>query len=319
MSGASRASRSRAEAGLQCLRSAVVEADDIDRLGHMNVRIYGMHGLFGAKTLASQLGLPESRQTDTGALTAFTDLYTRHYREQLVGAPLEVWGGVLDASETKLRVYNELVNPELDELAATFVHTLQLQDRQTHAQVPFAPEMIESAKKAAIALPEHGRSRSVDADGAPPSLPLFEARARGLELLKPRIIEEDECDSDGLYRTDSFFDLAWRGEKADNSEIGEWIRELDDGRKIGWATMESRASMAEMPRVGTRVQSFGTIANIGRKSIYELCWIYDIDREVLLCTVSAVSVAFDIATRAAIDVPPAERERLGRQLQPDLL
>lgn len=319
MSATNEASKSRTEAGLQCLHSSVVEADHIDQLGHMNVRHYGAHGLSGAKALAGLLGLLDSRQSDDCAVIAFTDLYTRHYREQLVGAPLEVWGGVLEVRGTGLRVYSELVNSEREELAAVYVHMMQLQDRETHGPIPFAPEVMKSIENAVVAWPDHGRSRSVDLDREPPQLSLGDARTLGLETREPRVIGEDECDSDGFYKTESFLELVWGGEKIDRPDDGEWLRDLGEGRKMGWATMESRGSLAELPRAGTRIQSFGAVVELGRKSLYERYWVYDIDRETRLCAASDVSVAFDLGERKAIDIPAGERARLERKLHPDLL
>lgn len=312
-------SKSRTEAGLQCLYSTVVEPHQIDQLGHMNVRIYGACAMSGTRALAIGLGLPDLEQQDGEARIGFTDLYTRHYREQLVGAPLEVWGGVLEVHPTQLRIYNELVNPDREELAATFVHVMQLEDPSTHAPLPLAQEVTKSAEDSLIEWPEHGRSRSVDLDKDPVSLPLLEARARGLETRKPRLIEQVECDSAGRYKADSFLDLVWGGDDIDGSNGNNWLRDLGDGRKMGWATMESRGSLAELPHVGTRVQSFGCAVELGRKTRHERYWVYNIETEALLCTASIVNVAFDIDARKAIEVPPEERARLEQRFHPDLL
>lgn len=318
MSVTNKISEPQSEAGLQRLHSAVVEAVHIDQLGHMNVRIYGTLALRGIGALAGRLGLRDLDRGGGGVRLGFTDLYTRHFREQLEGAALEVWGGVLEVRGSELRIYSELVNPARKELAATFVHVMRLEDRATHAPVPLAPDVQKSAEDAVVAWPDRGRPRSVDLDREPPSMPLAKARALGLETRKPRVIGEDECDSDGFYRTDAFLELVWGGERIDRPDDVEWIRDLGDGRRMGWATMESRGTLAELPRAGMRIQSFGAVVELGRKSLYERNWVYDIERETRLCTASDVSIAFDIGERKAIEIPADERSRLERQLHPDL-
>lgn len=309
-------SKSLLDPGFQCLHMSVVAPEHIDRMGHMNVRIYGLYGLTGARELGDRLGLGDSRQR--GPVIAFTDLYTRHYREQFAGARLEVWGGVLEVDREGLRVYSELVNPERGELAATFVHMMQLQDRRTHAPIPFAPEVVERIEDAVVPWPEHGRSRSVDLALRPPPLTLAEARARGLDWLKPRVIGEDECDANGFYKTESFLELVWSGERIRKPKTENWLRDLGGGRMMGWATMESRGSLADAPRAGMHIQSFCAVVELGRTSQHERYWVYDVDRESLLCTASEVSVAFDIGERKAIKIPARQQSRLKRMLQPDL-
>ena len=83
--------------------------------------------------------------------------------------------------------------------------------------------------------------------------------------------------------------------------------------------MESRGSIVERPRVGTRVQSYGAEVELGRKTRHERYWVYDIDRGALLCTASIVNVAFDIGARRAIEIPDFEREYLEKRFHPDLL
>ncbi|MGI9577619.1 MAG: thioesterase family protein, partial [Microthrixaceae bacterium] len=59
--------------------------DQIDHLGHMNVMFYAQHAQAGAQTLAAEIGL----DTPGSPGTLFQpDRYTRHHREQLLGANL---------------------------------------------------------------------------------------------------------------------------------------------------------------------------------------------------------------------------------------
>jgi acyl-CoA thioesterase FadM len=256
--------------------------------------------------------MPDS--TETNAHIVFTDLYTRHFREQLLGANLEVWGGVLEVRDEALRMYSELVNVDREELAATFVNVLQIQDADTGARLPLPENVLKSARDAIVPWPVRGRPRSIELDCDLLALPLGDARAHGLEWRKPRVIGDDECGPDGLFRSDFYRHLVWGGERIDSHPLPP----LDKKRTTGWATMESRAFFAEIPKSGTHVQCFGAEIELGAKTRHARYWIYDLDRETLLCTSTILNVAFDIPTRKAIEIPDDERARLALRLHPDL-
>ena len=82
--------------------------------------------------------------------------------------------------------------------------------------------------------------------------------------------------------------------------------------------MESRCTLHELPRAGTRVRSYCATVGVNRKAQHERFWVYDVDQEVLLCTASFVDVAFNINTRRAIEIPEFERSRLDEHFHPEL-
>ena len=174
--------------------STQVDADQIDQLGHMNVRFYGIHALAGARELITQLGMFAQAELTTGSQVRFTDLYTRHYLEQLEGSPLEVWGGVLSNDESVVQMYFELRNPEREVLGATFVFKVQLQDSETNAHIPLSSKVKNAAEEARIEWPEHGKPRSVDLDSAPQELSMADVQGKKLEAREIRVIEEKNCD-----------------------------------------------------------------------------------------------------------------------------
>ena len=99
-------------------RTSVTE-DMIDHLGHMNVRWYGVAARAASDAVVA--AVPAGDDVEVRAV----DLYTRHFREQLLGAELEVRSLRLSGGDGSLRLYHELRNAETDELAASFVHRLE--------------------------------------------------------------------------------------------------------------------------------------------------------------------------------------------------
>src|SRR6478735_7771571 len=103
---------------LAVTHTSSVTDDQIDHLGHMNVRYYGVNAHAATDAVLRQLdGWP------VGAHVVH-DAYTRHHREQLAGTPLLVRSGVLGTAADGLRLHHELVPANAEALAATFVHVV---------------------------------------------------------------------------------------------------------------------------------------------------------------------------------------------------
>lgn len=298
------------------LHSTSVTPEQIDLLGHMNVRFYGAHAMEGAKHLAHQIGLPIEAE-DEASTARFIDLYTRHYHEQLEGSPLEVWGGVLDISEFAVRLYLELRNPEKDVLGATFVFTAQLVSSTTQEPHSLPDAVITAAASVTVEWPEHGQPRSLNLETEGRKLTLEEVEAINLTPREIRVVKDDQCDENGHFRVGGFQDLIW-GNDSITDEDNDWLSTLENGDRMGWATMESRCSLLELPSAGTRVQSFWTTVDITRKAQQERFWVFDMDRNVLLCTAAFAEVAFNINTRRAIEIPEDHRASLQASCHPEL-
>ena len=71
---------------LEVSHHSTVTPDQIDDLGHMNVRYYGIKASAGTKTLCERLGI---------ARPPMRSSYTRHHHEQMEGADLVVRSAVI--------------------------------------------------------------------------------------------------------------------------------------------------------------------------------------------------------------------------------
>lgn len=304
---------------LRSLHEATVAEEEIDHLGHMNVRFYLDRALLAGRALAVELGLGPDHCRALGGVFELHDAFSRHYREQLVGAPLAVMGGVLAVEADGLRLYHELVNTELDERAAIFVHGLKLRQLETRKPLPL-PEMVaKGAGDVLVEWPEHGRPRTLDLQRLPPALSLGEARKRGLAVRAERVVRSEECDAGGYFLAGRYQDLFWGDDDPSAPRTAAVpVFELEGGGRFGWATLESRGVVLELPRAGARIQSFGAEVELGRKISLRHHWVFDLDGGALLCTSSTVNLAFDIAARRATEIPPAVRETLEARYHPDL-
>lgn len=288
---------------LRTTHRTTVTEDMIDHLGHMNVRFYGVAARAASDAVVAEVA-------GDVAVDA-VDVYTRHFQEQLLGAPLEVRSAVLGTDPAALRLYHELRNTDTGALAASFVHRL----RPRGGDEGWPPPV-----EAAGAIPEHGRPRTISLDTDPLAAPpaLDDLRADGpLAMRLPREIGAEECGPDGAYDPGNGPMLLWGGEPLEGA-TGPALHPGPNGEVIGWATMENRMVVRRYPRQGDVIQSFGCTVAVHDKVTHRLMWAYDLERQDLLVAFEVVDVALDTVSRRAVSIPDELRGHAEARLRPDL-
>lgn len=289
---------------LTVTHTTTVTEDQIDHLGHMNVRFYGVAAQ--AATQAYVAPLPVA----AGTTTAVEDLYTRHHREQLLGAELEVRTGVLDAGAGTLELYHELVNRETADVAATFVHRVVARSGDGNLE-PGWP----GTPAATITPPPYGKPRSISLDRDPrtDAPTLDDVIARGSAIRLPREVTAEECDESGRVFPTAAPMLHWGGEPIDGA-MGPTLHDGPNGEVIGFASMETRLSIVRLPRLGDRIQSFAATRDVADKTMHQVMWVYDLDRGDVLTTFEVVNLAFDTVGRRAVSIPDDLRAQYTERL-----
>lgn len=283
----------RSEPKLEVTHTETVGEDQIDDLGHMNVRFYGQKAYAASKAICEARGLDRPR---------LVSAYTRHHNEQMEGSELEVRTGFLSGG-TRLRLYHELRNRADDQLAATFVHELD------HA--PLDEPTIE--------LPPHGHPRTLDleTDGLGSAPALEELRRRGLALRKPRLVGTEDTWGGDVVSPWLVNNLIWEGERIDDDT--PWIRTLPDGDEWAFVVAEMRLwTRLEPVVIGTPIESFHVTLEMGTKIVRDLNLAYDTSTGEVLVAMEAVDLCFNLTQRRSIDIPAEGIERIGRELNPDL-
>lgn len=275
---------------LTVTHQSTVTEDQIDDLGHMNVRFYGRNA-----TAASNAWC-QSAAVDVGPITS---MYTRHHHEQMLGAQLRVLSTPV-MSDRGFSVYHELRNNE-DQLAATFVHQ-------------FDQELPDVAK---VALPAHGKPRSVRLDSAALALApeLKTLRELDLAVRLPRVVTTEDTLGNETVPISEANMLIWGGEPI--SGENEFVRVGPDGERVGMVVMESSCWVGSMPTAQTRIQSFGATMEIRDKVARSRSWCIDLETGQTVVVFESVNLACDLDKRRAMAVPPAERARLESRLHPE--
>jgi len=185
-----------------------VTEDQIDHLGHMNVRYYAENASAGTRAMLDALPGWGRRPF------IVHDVYTRHHREQLLATALIVRSAVLGADIDGLRLHHELAARDTGVLAATFVHRVSPLD-EGGERAPLSDRLAAAAQDLALPAPlpyAATRTISLDADlvGSSPSLELV--RARELAVRRERLVTAEECDAAGRYTPEMAPMLVWGGE-----------------------------------------------------------------------------------------------------------
>ncbi len=288
-----------------------VTSDQIDHLGHMNVRFYGVNAAAGTRAMVANL------LGETPHSVRVVDLYTRHHREQLLGAHLTVRSGILGVTDDGVRLYHELRDEASEVLAATFVHRVCIDLPGGGSSLPAA--VVARARAEVIEIPPHGATRSIslatDPVASAPALAVL--RDRGLAIRKVRAVTPEECDAEGAYLPTMAAALVWAGEPL-AGRFPELLHEGPNGERMGWASMETRMRIQRLPRVGDEIQSFSAVIGLADKVMHNIMWAFDVEREELLVTFEVVNLAFDIGGRRPMQIPERIRAAEATLLNPDL-
>jgi acyl-CoA thioester hydrolase len=304
-----------------------VQPEEIDSLGHLNVRFYLERVDRAEQAMLSALGLSRETLQTTGARMRPVDTYSQFRREQFEGAELAVLGGVLGTEPTRIRSYFEVRNPARDEIAAVFVITSELTDRTTRVPRELPAQLRQANEQYGVLLPDYARPRSLSLD--PPRtdvrladlLPRIpEASEFGMTGRREAEILAEDCDADGVLRDDvelMFLMFRREAEERDPKRFGPPVMRTDEGHRFGWAMMETRNIELARPRAGDTVVFLGADVAIADKSRQSRRWSFVRDTGQLLGIHDTVGIAIDLDARKAIPIPRSIRAEMEAAYLPD--
>jgi acyl-CoA thioester hydrolase len=306
-------------AALRTFDTAEVKPEEIDGLGHMNVRFYMERAQRANGLLLADLGIGADEGEAPGVRATQVDTYVRYQREQFQGQLLSVNGGVLEATPSGLRAFYELANPARGEIAATFIIVTALTDRATGGPAPLPPETLRAAEAARIELPDYGRPRTIDL--TPPRLDLtYDAVAaripdEGADPWSRRMewpVPAEACDEHGnLVDTGALMFGGFRQPSAEEMrKHGPMTFTGDDGHRLGWASLETRMVRVSQARAGDLLSSISAEVGLHAKVRHSRRWLFNLTRGQLVSLNDNVSIALDLDARRSIEIPPSIRDQL---------
>ncbi|MBT6890632.1 MAG: thioesterase family protein, partial [Gammaproteobacteria bacterium] len=236
---------------LKVLHESTVQPEEIDALGHMNVRYYMTRVAQANRAMLAELGI----QDGSGKAIRRLDTYTRFHREQFAGATLLTLGGLIaDAGSDESQAINgyfEIRNPDNNQVAASFILRSCLIDvsNQQVLDINATSAKTDLTREYSVRVPEYGMPRSLSLnDPARISLEELEAVVGDdptpgmMSGRRKNVVYADDCDSDGRLReeVDLMFVLHRPTTGEENEPGGPPVMRDSEGRRYSWAMIETR-------------------------------------------------------------------------------
>ncbi len=311
---------------MQLLHESTVLPEEIDSLGHMNVRYYMARMERANAVLIEGLGLDE--HTLAASFLRRVDTYTRFQREQFEGAPLHTQGGILNVSEGGMQSYIQIQNPDTQDVAATFIATTALIQRATRTQRPFPIQPNKPQQSTWIELPDYAHPRSLSLEPVNTQVRLQElddclpdVESTGMMSGKRvATIDQTDVDADGWLREDielMFLPFA-KMVQTENTQHGPPVFQTGSGQRVGWAVMETRNILYAQPRLGDEIAYFSADLRLQEKSRLSRRWAFKKETGELLGISDSVGLCIDLDARRAIEWPQEIRAQIEPLLQPHL-
>jgi acyl-CoA thioester hydrolase len=304
------------------LHQSVVQPDEIDSLGHVNVRHYIARMASANAALLARIGIVAGADESLRRV----DTYSRFHREQFSGATLVTSGGLIagegiDRSRA-VAAYFEVRNHAGGELAATFIVTTECLETATQATRPLlAPTVIEQP----VSMPRHGLPRSLRLT-PPPVIALDEIApfvrddtATGMMSgRREGVVTPELCDAGGRLREDvELMFIVHRPTAGDDARtMGPPVLRDDSGRRYSWAMMETRSVIRMLPAAGDGLVSLGADVGVGDKWRQSRRWTFDRDTGTLLAINDTLGLCIDLDARSAMPIPGAVRAEIERNCLP---
>ena len=315
---------------MQQLDQSPVGPEEIDSLGHLNVRFYLARVDRANRVLLNALGLGVSALETQAATLRRIDTYCKFRREQFEGADLTVHGGVLQTTGAQVRCYYEIRNAARDEIAATFVTGTIMADRTSRQLLELPLSARQVNEQYGVQIPTYAQPRSLSLDPPRLDIPFTTLMERigesvefGMTGRREGMIEASDCGPDGVLRDDvelmfvMFRKQMEQMEQMDVKAFGPPVQHTDEGHRFAWAMLETRNIEVTRPRAGDAVVWIGADVGIAEKSRQSRRWAFVKNTGQLLSIHDSVGIAMDLDARRAIVIPRSIRETMDRHYLPE--
>lgn len=311
---------------MHLLTEGPVLDSEIDALGHMNVRFYLARIDQAGAGLLAALGINAVGCTET--VVRRVDTYSRFSREQFADSHLQVLGGVLAVNGDQVQCYFEIRNPAKDQLAASFITVNELIDKSTQQRLVLPQGLMCENSQYLVELPDYSAPRSLTLDAPRTDITLAELESRitaapAAGMMSGRFectLEAQDCDANGylLDGLDLMFVMFRALAVKEGRSFGPPVLQTDEGTRMGWAMIETRAMALGRPRVGDQLVSVGADITFGDRWRQSRRWAFIASSGEMIGINDTVGIALDLDARRSIVIPPSVRKTLEDACLPDL-
>jgi acyl-CoA thioesterase FadM len=312
------------------LHESIVNAAEIDSLGHLNVRHYIARARTAGHALLKLAGIT----LQEGEAVRWTDTFNRFHREQFEGAKLQTYGGFIYSEGVEneslglSRAYFEIRNPDSKTLAASFVVSMQIVDSAGQLVNDMDRMQLSQRSEQIIPLPAHGAPRTLSLT-EPGSVTFEEIEAIVDKRPTPDmmidrrefVVLPEDCDVEGRLKEDvDLMHVLHRlqpGQKL--TDMGPTILKDDQGRRFSWAMLETRSFRCQRPAANDAVISLGADLSAGEKWRYARRWMFAKESGLLLAVQDSVGICIDLDARKSMVIPTALKSTIEANCLPQFL
>lgn len=291
-----------------------VPEDEIDRLGHMNIQFYGLRAALGCGRMLERIGLGPPELAARGLTVSTVDQHTMYRREQLANSPLSIFGGVAAAGPERIAVYLEIRNDRTGDLAATFLSSLQLQDRATRMELRFPDALVEAANARQATPPARSQPRSLPLERMAADLTTGDLARAGVESHLRRVVGAADCDADGFVRPAQPRRIG--AATPPSQGVMDQVWHCVDG--FAWPALEARTLTLASPRLGDVLDTYTALLAVTHKILQWGTWVFEARSGQLVSVSRQVNIFFDVAARQTRDLPADVQARLSALARPAL-
>jgi len=301
------------------LHESIVTEDEIDTLGHLNVRFYVERAVKANMALLQRAG---AAPAPAGQMLRRVDTYNRFHREQFAGAPLNTYGGIVPneamGAAAGVTTYLEIRNVDKDQTAASFIMTSDMIDTasQTRQGIRLQPAGLDTLT---IELPDAGRPRSLSLT-TPRQVSFAELDAVVPEDQEPGAfhgrregtVQADDCDEHGRLKEElePLFVLFRAFAEQQQRQPGPPIFKDRNGRRYGWAMIETRVTNETRPASGETIVSLSADLKFGEKWRHTRRWLFSKESHALFGIHDQIGMCLDLDARRAIPIPDEMRAEM---------
>ena len=312
---------------LRVLHESTVQPEEIDALGHMNVRYYMTRVDQANRSMLAEMGIQE----EPGKAIRRLDTYTRFHREQFAGATLHTLGGLIAVAGSdesrEVNGYFEIRNPDNNQVAASFILRSCLIDVSSQQVLDITANSAnnDNTSEYSVLVPEHGMPRSLSLnDPARISLEELEAVVGDdptpgmMSGRRKNVVHADDCDTDGRLREEMDLMFVLHRPTIDNEKElgGPPVMRDSEGRRYSWAMIETRSVVWHRPMEGEIVLSIGADIANGEKWRQSRRWMFAEETGLLLGISDSVGLCIDLDARRSIPMPLDVIEAIERSSLP---
>ncbi|MEH6557044.1 MAG: hypothetical protein V7459_02180 [Oceanicoccus sp.] len=312
------------------LHESIVDASEIDSLGHLNVRFYVARARKASHALLKLAGIT----LQEGEAVRWTDTFNRFHREQFEGARLQTYGGFIpsDGIENESpglsRAYFEIRNPDSKTLAASFVVSMHIVDSAGQVVNDLDRIQLSQRSEQFIPLPTHGAPRTLSlSDPSGVTFEQIEAIVHKhptpdmMICRREFLILPEDCDAEGRLKEDvDLMHVLHRLQPGQNlADMGPTILKDNQGRRFSWAMLETRSFRCQRPAANDTAISLGADLSTGEKWRYSRRWMFAKESGLLLAVQDSVGICIDLDARKSIVIPAALKSTIEANCLPQFL